>query len=101
MEQINKKHGTNSNHSHTQGLKGQCKKWECLPKLSLIRGERMALQLTGGYWKLVPTVASGAKTTFIRSGVMASGPAAKENIRMCKTGAPTTDRESNLGKVYV
>lgn len=38
----------------------------------------MALQLTGGYWKLEPTVASGASITFIRSGVKASGPATKE-----------------------
>lgn len=77
MEQINK------NHSYTRGSKGQCKKRERLPKLSLIRGERMALQLRGGYWKLVPTVASGASSTFTRSGEMASGPATKENVRMC------------------
>lgn len=45
----------------------------------------MALQLTGGYWKLVPTVASGASTTFIRSGVTAFGPAAKDKKKVMES----------------
>lgn len=73
----NKNIYTNTNNSHTPGLKAQCKKQESLPKLCLISGERMALQLTGGNWKLVPTVANGASITFIRSEAMASGPAGK------------------------
>lgn len=44
----------------------------------------MALQLTGGYWKLVPTVASGASTTFIKSGAIVSGPAAKRTKECVK-----------------
>lgn len=49
--------------------------WELLPKLSLIRGDRTALQLMGGYWKLVPTDARGARAVFTRAGWANSGPA--------------------------
>lgn len=44
------------------------------PKLSLIRGDRTALQLMGGYWKLAPTDARGVRAVLTRAGGANSGP---------------------------
>lgn len=45
-----------------------------LPKLSLIRGERTALQSMGGYWKLAPTDARGLRVVWTREEWINSGP---------------------------
>ena len=49
-----------------------------LPKLSLMRGDRMALQLTGGYWKEDPTDARQARATLTAAGRACSGPGQME-----------------------
>lgn len=48
--------------------------WKVLPKLSLIKGERTALQLMGGYWKVAPTDAKGVRAVLTRAGWKNCGP---------------------------
>lgn len=71
---------------------------ELLPKLSLIRGDKTALQLMGGYWKLAPTDARGVRAVLTRAGWANSGPAFKRRNNIHKSNSK---RNSNIFYVLI
>ncbi len=73
--------------------------WELLPKLSLIRGDRTALQLMGGYWKLAPTDARGVRGVLTRDGWANSGPGSTRRAHIPKSKS-TSEILTHAGNLY-